>query len=184
MLFTPDTESALRSAIALINTLPSTHSENVDRLSSLADLDRFVAAEKFSGSRTHHKTELAAVRELRASLRELWTASEDEAVQRVNAILLRAKALPQLIKHDGFDWHLHATSQEAPLAERIAVEAAMALVDVIRSKELERLRICAAPDCEDVMIDLSKNRSRRFCDTGNCANRVHVAAYRARKAGP
>lgn len=182
MLFTHDTESALRSAVALVNTLPSVHTENADNLASPADLDRFIAQEQYSGSRTHNETELKAVQALRGPLRELWNASEDEAVAKVNTILLRARALPQLFKHDGLDWHLHATSQEAPLAERIGVEAAMAMVDVIRSKELDRLRICAAPDCDDVMIDFSKNRSRRFCDTGNCANRVHVAAYRARKA--
>jgi hypothetical protein len=62
-----------------------------------------------------------------------------------------------------------------------AVEAAMAFVDVIRGKELDRLRICAADDCQDVLVDLSKNRSRRFCG-GSCANRTNVAAYRARKA--
>jgi predicted RNA-binding Zn ribbon-like protein len=61
----------------------------------------------------------------------------------------------------------------------MAVEAAMAFVDVIRMKELDRLRICAADDCEDVVVDLSKNRSRRFCARG-CGNRVAVAAYRAR----
>jgi predicted RNA-binding Zn ribbon-like protein len=31
------------------------------------------------------------------------------------------------------------------------------------------------------MIDLSKNRSRRFCDAG-CGNRAAVTAYRARKS--
>ena len=29
---------------------------------------------------------------------------------------------------------------------------------------------------------LPKNRSKRYCDTGNCANRAHVRAYRERKA--
>jgi predicted RNA-binding Zn ribbon-like protein len=57
----------------------------------------------------------------------------------------------------------------------------MALVDVIRSDEMARLRVCEAADCEDVVIDLSKNRSRRYCD-GGCGNRAHVAAYRARKS--
>jgi predicted RNA-binding Zn ribbon-like protein len=33
-----------------------------------------------------------------------------------------------------------------------------------------------------VLVDLSKNRSRRFCDSG-CGNRTNVAAYRARRAG-
>jgi len=33
-----------------------------------------------------------------------------------------------------------------------------------------------------VHVDLSKNRSRRFCSTA-CANRTNVAAYRTRLAG-
>jgi predicted RNA-binding Zn ribbon-like protein len=64
---------------------------------------------------------------------------------------------------------------------RLAVEAAMALADVVRSKELDRLRVCAAPDCSAVVVDLSRNRSKLYCDTGNCANREHVRAYRERK---
>ena len=64
----------------------------------------------------------------------------------------------------------------------MAVEAAMALVDVLRSGELSRLRACAAEDCEAVLLDLSRNRSKRYCDTGNCANREHVRAYRQRKS--
>jgi predicted RNA-binding Zn ribbon-like protein len=63
----------------------------------------------------------------------------------------------------------------------MAVEAAMAFVDVVRGKELSRLRICAFPTCSNVVIDLSKNRSKRFCEAG-CGNRAAVAAYRARKA--
>jgi predicted RNA-binding Zn ribbon-like protein len=31
-------------------------------------------------------------------------------------------------------------------------------------------------------MDLSRNQSRIFCDTGNCGNRLHVAAYRERRA--
>jgi predicted RNA-binding Zn ribbon-like protein len=32
-----------------------------------------------------------------------------------------------------------------------------------------------------VVVDLSRNKSKRFCATGNCGNRANVAAYRARK---
>ena len=69
-----------------------------------------------------------------------------------------------------------------PLADRMAVEAAMAFIDVVRQGELDRLQVCGADDCGDVLVDLSKNRSRRYCST-TCANRVNVAAFRARHAG-
>ncbi len=178
MVFSNDTETALGSAAALINTMAG----HVDALATVHDLDAFIEAEQFSGSRTNSLAELRSVRQLRGQLREIWTAEEAEAVRLTNLILANARALPQLVKHDQWDWHLHATTPEAPLALRMGTEAAMALVDVIRDKELGRLRICAADDCTAVLLDLSKNRSRRFCDTGNCANRTHVAAYRRRKS--
>ena len=91
--------------------------------------------------------------------------TEDEAAELVNTLLRETSALPQLVKHDHWDYHLHATSADAPLADRMAVEAAMAFADVIRSDQLDRLRLCAADDCDSVLVDLSKNRSRRFCST-------------------
>jgi predicted RNA-binding Zn ribbon-like protein len=102
-------------------------------------------------------------------------------VDIVNGLLREHSALPQLVRHDGWPYHLHATPSDAPLATRIAVEAAMAFVDVVRSGELSRLRICQYPGCRSVVVDLSKNRSKRFCDAG-CGNRAAVTAYRARKA--
>lgn len=178
MVFAPDTEVALRSVAGLINTAAN----GQEQLATVADLDRFLAAEGFTGSRTRDAAELAGVHRLRGELGTLWLADEDTAVRTVNRLLREARALPQLTKHDGWDWHLHATTPEAPLADRMSTEAAMALVDVIRSKEMDRMLVCAADDCDAVVLDFSRNRSKRYCDTGNCANRAHVAAYRARKA--
>ena len=109
---------------------------------------------------------MRSVRELRPRLRRIWYADEDGVVEIVNGLLRESNALPQLVKHDDEPYHLHATSPDAPLAERMAVEAAMAFVDVVRSGELGRLGVCAYPGCDNVVIDLSRNRSRRFCDSG------------------
>ncbi|MGP9503449.1 CGNR zinc finger domain-containing protein [Specibacter sp. AOP5-B1-6] len=187
MVFSHDTEVALLSAVNLINTAPITVAADnevtgPDSLETLAALDAFVEQEQFSGSRERSAAELAEVRDMRRELRTIFTAGETTAASMVNALLARAQALPQLVRHDQWDWHLHATAPAAPLAQRMGVEAAMALADVIRGKELDRLKVCAAPDCCAVVIDLSKNRSRRYCDTGNCGNRAHVAAYRRRKS--
>ena len=56
----------------------------------------------------------------------------------------------------------------------------MAMVDVIRADELSRLSVCSDDTCQGVVLDLSRNRSRRFCSTA-CGNRNAVAAYRARQ---
>lgn len=174
MLFAHDTEVALAAAAALVNT------ESNGTLTTVAELDAFVTDWGWTGSRKHTRAELEAVQALRPRLRAVWYTDKDGAVEIVNGLLREASALPQLMKHDDWDYHVHAVSPDAALADRMSVEAAMAFVDVIRTDELDRLRICAADDCEDVLVDLSKNRSRRFCEAG-CGNRTAVAAYRARR---
>jgi predicted RNA-binding Zn ribbon-like protein len=179
MYFAHDSEIALAEAAALVNTL----SDGVDALAERAGLDDFLEHFPFSGTHLGTDEELALVRVLRDRLRSLWDAAgRDEAARIVNEILREANARPYLFKHDGYDWHLHLTELDAPLAERIGAEAAMGFLDLIRADDLDRLKICSADDCQDVVIDLSRNKSRRFCATGNCGNRTNVAAYRARKS--
>jgi predicted RNA-binding Zn ribbon-like protein len=177
MLFAHDTEVALAAAAALVNTLDG----DEEHLPDPTALDEFVRAWGWTGRREGTRAELNAVRALRPRLRQLWAGDKDEVVAIVNGLLRDARALPQLERHDEWDYHLHATPPDAPLATRMAVEAAMAFVDVVRGDELSRLRVCEYPGCDNVLVDLSKNRSKRYCDAG-CGNRAAVAAYRARKA--
>ncbi len=178
MVFAHDTETALAAVADLVNSAGS----DGDKLTTGEELDAFVARWRYSGARTHDGDELAAVRALRPQLRLIWTSTnEEDVVGRVNSLLSGAGALPQLVRHDDWDWHLHATAPDQPLATRMSVEAAMAFVDVIRAGERDRLRVCSSGDCNDVVLDLSRNRSRMYCESG-CGNRAHVAAYRARRA--
>jgi predicted RNA-binding Zn ribbon-like protein len=175
VVFTHDTELALQAAVALANSaLPP------DTLETHDDLDAVWSEFSYSGRRDRDDAELKAVRALRPALRELLTSDRDDAVQLVNTMLDDAKAVPQLVRHDRFEWHIHAISTDAPLATRILVETAMAMVDVIRADEMSRLGICADEDCQGIVLDLSRNRSRRYCST-TCGNRNAVAAYRARQ---
>jgi predicted RNA-binding Zn ribbon-like protein len=176
VVFTHDTEMALQSAAILANS-----ALEPDTLTSVADFD--VIWDEFSYTGRHERTraELDAVRAIRGRLRELLTSDRDTAVELVNTWLSEAGAVPQLVKHDALDWHIHAIDLDAPLAERIIVETAMAMVDVIRADEMSRLDICADATCDGVVLDLSRNRSRRFCSTA-CGNRNAVAAYRARRS--
>lgn len=177
VLFAHDTEIALTAAAALVNTSRG----GTDLLPDLAALDEFVTTWGWTGERTRDQAELDAVRRLRPRLEQLWAMTEDDAAALVNTLLREANALPQVVRHDDWDYHLHASPPDAPLADRMAVEAAMAFIDVIRTGQLARLRVCAATNCINVLVDLSKNQSRRFCST-SCANRMNVAAYRIRQA--
>jgi predicted RNA-binding Zn ribbon-like protein len=176
--FAHDTELALAAAAALVNTDPGA-AGGEDTLRTPDDLVRFLDDQGWSGSRAGDEAELAAVRALRPRLRRLWHLEEQALVLDLNQILSEAQALPQLVDHDDLGWHIHAVPDEGPLATRMAVEAAMAFSDVLRSGELDRLKTCAADDCDDVVVDLSRNRSRRFCGSG-CGNRENVRAYRDR----
>ncbi|MDR7111735.1 MULTISPECIES: CGNR zinc finger domain-containing protein [Microbacterium] len=180
MVFIRDTELSLRAAAYLVNTLPGYDDE--DTLTTLEEFDEYLVVNPYTGLIRREEQELAAIRAIRPRLRQLWEVDRDGAVPLVNEMLADGSALPRLVRHDGFDWHVHATSDDAPLATRILVEAAMAFVDVIRSDEYDRVRICSADDCDSVYIDYSKNGSKRYCDTGNCGNRMNVNAYRRRKA--
>jgi predicted RNA-binding Zn ribbon-like protein len=174
VVFAHDTEAALVAAVALVNS-----AEEPDTLATAAELDAFFVAHRYTG---RHATadELGSVRALRAPLRRLLTGDRDTVVTLVNRILAERNAVPQLVRHDGWDYHLHATDPAGPLADRIAVETAMAMVDVIRADELDRLSVCADATCDGLVLDLSRNRCRRYCSAA-CGNRIAVAAYRSRK---
>ena len=179
MLFAHDTEVALQAAAALVNTASP---DAVETLDTVADLEPFVAA---GGGPAHANAPRRSCGRCRISAHGCARSGPRTRTRssRSSTTLLRdAQALPQLVKHDEWPYHLHAWSPDTRLADRMAVEAAMAVVDVVRTEELDRLRVCAADDCEDVVVDLSKNRSRRFCDSG-CGNRANVKAYRARQRG-
>ncbi len=177
MVFAHDAEMALQAAVVLVNS-----GQDPDTLVTAEQVDAWYDEFGYTGRRDRDEAELADLRALRPVLRALLTSDRDDAVPLVNAMLADAGALPQLVRHDPFDWHLHAVSPEAPLATRVVVETAMAMVDVIRADELSRLGVCADEDCLGLVLDLSRNRSRRYCSTA-CGNRNAVAAYRARRSG-
>lgn len=167
---------SLQAAVALVNSL-----EPPETMADVEELTAFFEEWGYTGRHDRTRAELDEVRALRPRLRELLTAGRDTAVELVNQLLAEHRALPRLVRHPPLDWHIHAAPDDAPLAARIAVETAMAMIDVIREDELSRLGTCADGDCEALVLDLSRNRSKRFCSV-TCGNRNAVAAYRARQA--
>src|SRR3954447_17395293 len=101
MVFAHDTELALQAAVALVNS-----AVEPDTLTSVAELDAWYAEHSYTGRRRRDRAELDDVRRLRPVLRELLTSDRDGVAARVNAMLTEARALPQLVRHEGFDWHL------------------------------------------------------------------------------
>ena len=143
MIFAHDTEVALAAAAALVNT----DGGDDEHLPDIAALDEFVRAWGWTGDRQRDEAELRAVASCDRGCGGSGRSTSTAVVEIVNGLLREASALPQLVQHDDWDYHLHATPPDAPLATRMAVEAAMAFVDVVRGKELTRLRTCEFPTC-------------------------------------
>ncbi|KXP15106.1 CGNR zinc finger domain-containing protein [Tsukamurella pseudospumae] len=179
MKFAHDTEPSLIMAADLVNT----DYGQEERLGTATALKEYLRQHEFTGWSSAETKDLAPIHELRAELADAWAAGHpDEVARLVNEMLAATPQQPRLTRHGAWDWHLHFTPDDAPLPVRMRAEFAMALVDLVRSGSVDRLKTCAADDCDRVLVDLSKNRSRRFCTEGNCGNRTHVAAYRERRA--
>ena len=175
MVFGHDTVADLESAAFLANS-----ELEPDTLTDFQHLEAFFDDFGYTSARPK-KSDLEPVRAIRTTLRALFKTSRDRAVPLVNEILAEQQALPQLVRHGDVDWHIHATADDSPLASRILVETAMALIEVIRADEFARFGECEMDDCDGIVLDLSRNRSRKYCSV-TCTNRAAQAAYRARQA--
>ena len=188
MTFAHDTTAALLLAADLVNS--GRLADDDDLLPDAGALEAFLGKHGVEPRPQVTAADLDAVRALRSKLRAVWQAAHQDQDQEgqkrladlVNQLLRDSGARPRLVDHGGgWGWHLHVTGHDAALQEHLAAQAGFAFADLVRLREADRLRRCEAPGCEAVFVDLSRNRSRRYCDTGNCGNRQHVAAYRERR---
>ncbi|AZQ70797.1 MULTISPECIES: CGNR zinc finger domain-containing protein [Streptomyces] len=172
MLINHDTRRTLDSVVDLLNT----------DLDGLPALRGFAERHEINGIGALGEQDLAAVRSIRDRLTQVFDApAAPTAAGLLNALVAEAGTTPRLTNHDGHPWHVHYFAPGASLAEHLAADGGMALAFLLVEGELERLRRCAAPGCGRAFVDLSRNRSRRYCDGRTCGNRLHVAAYRARR---
>lgn len=181
MPFAHDTSAALGLAADVVNTEPGRASA-ADGLADGAALEEFLDRHRIVPRPAARPADLAAVRDLRPRLFAVWEKAGQPGplASVVNDLLEESGARPWLTDHDG-GWHLHVSRPDAPVPHRVAAQISFAFADLVRLGETARLRRCLAPDCRSVLVDLSRNRSRVYCDTGNCGNRQHAAAYRARQ---
>jgi predicted RNA-binding Zn ribbon-like protein len=180
--FGPDLLEALVAAAELINT---GRDPAGDGLGDVADVQALFDRYAFHG-RPAEPGDVPRLREHRARLDAVAVACESGegavAIEMLNALLAETGAVPQIVAHDGRGPHIHVSRPAAPLSDRIAAHLAMGLAELVVAGESQRVRSCASPSCRDVFVDLSRNRSRRYCDSRTCGNRLHVAAYRARRS--
>ncbi|MEU6127515.1 CGNR zinc finger domain-containing protein [Streptomyces sp. NPDC047123] len=180
MLITHDTRCSLDAVVDLVNTAPETN--GTDGLADVVALAEFVRTHDVSDVGTLTDGDLADVLRIRGRFGEVFANPEPRAASAIiNELIAAAGTTPRLTDHDGYDWHIHYFAPGASVADHLAADCGMALAFFVVAGEQERLRRCEAPDCRHAFVDLSRNRSRRYCDSRTCGNRLHVAAYRARR---
>ncbi|MDC0767682.1 CGNR zinc finger domain-containing protein [Streptomyces sp. HD] len=181
MLITHDARCALDAVVDLVNTAPEAD-ETPDGLPDVAALEGFVQKHEISDVGVLSEFDLSAVRKVRSRFSAIFAEPDPRrAAGLINELVANAGTTPRLTDHDGYDWHVHYFAPGASVADHLAADCGMALAFFVVAGEQERLRRCEAPDCRHAFVDLSRNRSRRYCDSRTCGNRLHVAAYRARR---
>lgn len=149
------------------------------QLESAASLRELCSSWGFPGAGSLTRADAEATWAHLTTVEALWDGDRDAVAETANRVFGAAEARPQLVRHDGLDWHLHGLPAGAPIADAIVVDAAMAFVDLVRADDTARCKRCGDSRCDRMFFDQSRNRSRRFCST-TCQSRTNVAAFRAR----
>ena len=155
-----------------------------DRLPSRVWRDGYLLRIGWGSKPIAGSDELAALATFRARLRSLlenwsesggmvaddlaWVNSNFAAAPTVLEAVPTGALTPSIVRRD---W--------AGVRAQILFDA----LDLMRSGEPDRLKICDNPHCSWMFYDGTRNRIRRWCDPGTCGNLVKVREHRARR-GP
>ncbi|HEU4947761.1 MAG TPA: CGNR zinc finger domain-containing protein [Kribbella sp.] len=182
--------NVLTAAVRLVNNLTAGHAGGVEVgvPSGEAKVDATAAALGGDGRRRPEVSSADADRlvEVAARMRVVFEAAydgdTDTAATEVNALLLDTRARPRLDRTEE-GWNLHFHGADDTLANGWAAGCASGLALAVGSDLAGRLGVCAAPNCDRVFVDASRNGKRRFCSP-QCLSRVKAAAHRARRSEP
>jgi predicted RNA-binding Zn ribbon-like protein len=92
-----------------------------------------------------------------------------------------AQALPHLriaLGEHGYDYRFAADDHAL---DRPLWSIARSASELLAAGELSRVKQCTSHDCDWLFVDLSKNKSRRWCDMRDCGNRAKARRYYRRQ---
>ena len=122
---------------------------------------------------------------LAEALKEIFTAVSThlevvpEALTSLNEELSTALQNARVGDRDGcylWGWREDPIALDRPLWP-VARNAA----ELLTSDRLGLVKICTAESCDWLLLDSSRNHSRRWCDMQTCGNRQKVRRFRARQ---
>lgn len=156
-----------------------------DRLGIDDWLGPFLDSCGWSGARLPSAAGRGRLRRLRTLLADVVTSIVEEGepsaadLRALNRWLRLDAREARLIAQDGrFD--LREAPTKRGLA-RVLGRIARSLADVLAAGELDRIKICANPDCRWVVYDESRAKTRRWCEATECGNLIKVRRFRERR---
>jgi predicted RNA-binding Zn ribbon-like protein len=75
-----------------------------------------------------------------------------------------------------WEWREDAADLDQPLGP-----VARSAAQVLTSGDLARVRRCAAPECQRLFLDTTRNQTRLWCDMATCGNRAKARRFYARR---
>ncbi|PKW26141.1 CGNR zinc finger domain-containing protein [Phycicoccus duodecadis] len=189
MRFNSHVDRAVDATVRLVNALsPGLDGGRRHEAPWGADLRRAVVeVVRYDGYEPRPSVaELEALRAEVLAARQVFEAldagDDDTAAGLVNAMLRRTQAHPELDRDDDGGWSIHFHGPDTTFARGWSAGLAAGLAMAIGGDLGSRLGVCAAPECDRVWVDRSRNTHRRFCSL-RCQNRVKAAAHRLRTRG-
>jgi predicted RNA-binding Zn ribbon-like protein len=180
------------------NSLGGTREAPSERLHGYGDLVRWAAhagaiGEKevepllaaADGRPSEAEAVFARALRLREAIFRIFSAVADDGsaapadLERLNDEL--ALALPHLriVSHErAFDYRFDVAGNDL---ERPLWPIARSASELLATGDLARVKRCTSADCDWLFVDLSKNRSRRWCDMRDCGNRAKARRYYRRQ---
>jgi predicted RNA-binding Zn ribbon-like protein len=123
---------------------------------------------------------------LREALYRLFSGISDGRSPRVsdldtlNSALREASAYAQIIAVKGsIDWAWGGDGSEL---DRMLWPVARSAAEVLTGEEIHRVGECHGEGCGWLFMDMSRNRSRRWCDMQECGNRAKAIRHYRRKS--
>jgi len=184
-----------RPVVDFVNTLSDRAlARPLERLASYRDLLDWCVREDMFGNaeRTRLKRlaarhprkasdALARARALRELLFRLFSATTErqvpapKALDELTTFLAEAASHRRLEPADGgLRWRWHRGDDEL---DWMLWPLAWSASELLGSEDLGLLKECAQHDCRWLFLDLSKNRSRRWCTMEQCGNRAKARRH-------
>lgn len=102
-----------------------------------------------------------------------------EDLSKFNKNLSNTMIQSRIVKtKTGFSWNLIGDKNSLDWMINPVVRSA---ADLLVSDELDRVKKCADPQCGELFLDVTRNKSRRWCDMNDCGNRAKARRFYKRK---